>query len=199
MKKFLSAYENTIKFEGIYSNDVNDRGGETYKGISRKNYPDWKGWDIVDAIKKVYSKQQYNEIFIGNTGLQHFVEQFYYENFWLPLKLDSFDDEISLEVFDTAVNQGKHAAATYLQKSLNKLNRNEKDYQDILVDGQIGYNTIKAYQSYINTSHFISRNKEKLIKWLLKWLNYYQLKKYDYITDKNHKQEIYIPGWTERT
>ena len=38
-------------YEGNYSNDKDDPGGETYKGISRNMNKDWEGWKIIDSYK----------------------------------------------------------------------------------------------------------------------------------------------------
>jgi len=199
MDKFLKAYNITIGHEGGYVNDPDDRGGETYKGIARKHWPHWKGWELLDMIKDRYGLANINSSLARNTGMQNYVQQFYYENFWLPLQCDSFHFIIASELFDTAVNQGVGTSAKYLQQALNKLNRNQKDYPDLKVDGGIGLITKEAYKSYFNTARFASRNSEKLLKWILRWLNYYQLKRYDLITNKDLTQEKFIPGWTERT
>ncbi len=54
MAKFIDAYKKVLNNEGIYSNDPDDAGGETYKGISRKANPNWDGWISIDAIKKAH-------------------------------------------------------------------------------------------------------------------------------------------------
>ena len=199
MRDFLTAYKNTMGYEGKYVDDPDDKGGETYKGISRVKWPKWEGWKLIDMIKKHFAKEKWNQQMNANQGLQNLVQQFYLENYWLPLHLDAFDEPVAVEMFDTAVNQGRHASGTYLQQSLNKLNRNGKDYPDMVVDSKIGPTTRKAYKSYMATERFASRNTEKLLRWLIRWLNYYQLKKYDLITYKDPSQEKFIPGWTERT
>ena len=42
-----------MEHEGGYVDDRDDRGGETYRGISRNNFPDWKGWKKIDGFKPV--------------------------------------------------------------------------------------------------------------------------------------------------
>lgn len=199
MQNFKQAYQKTSQFEGGYSNDPSDKGGETYKGISRRYWPDWEGWKIIDIYKTKYAGIELNQSLDANKGLQGLVQQFYYEHYWLAMQCDEFSLQVASELFDTAVNQGKWKAASYLQKALNKLNRNGKDYPDIIVDGKIGLQTKQAYEAYMDTERFASRNEIKLIAWLIKWLNYYQLKEYDNLTTNDPRQEIYIPGWTERS
>ncbi len=199
MNKFKIAFYTTLGHEGGYVNDPDDRGGETYRGITRKNYPDWDGWKLIDVYKTKYEGAALDIQLSTNTGLTGFVEQFYHKNYWLPLHADLFTQKVSNELFDTAVNQGLGTSVQHFQLALNKLNRNEKDYPDITVDAVIGQITISAYNALMSTERFSSRNAKKLEEWLLKWLNYYQLKIYDLITKNDLAQEKYVPGWTERT
>jgi lysozyme family protein len=189
MADFSIAYQKTSVFEGGYSNDPHDRGGETYKGISRKFHPDWGGWIILDLMDDKNSK---------NSQLQSLVNSFYYNEFWTFLKCDEFDQPIADELFDTAVNQGKITAAKYLQESLNLLNNNQRHYKDIAVDGEIGNVTINAYKEYMNTSYFQGRSKERNINTLLKVLNGLQFERYKNIVKQSPDQEIYFYGWLQR-
>jgi len=199
MKKFKTAYQLTTIHEGVYVNDPADRGGETVCGISRRFWPKWAGWELIDVNIKNYPQQEWNDRILKNLGIQGMVFEFYYVEFWLKNNCEAFAQEIANELFDTGVNQGRVMAGTYLQQSLNKLNRNQKDFPDLVTDGQIGQKTRQAYEAYMHTSRFSSRNEDKLIKWLLKWMNYYQLRKYDLITNNDLSQEKFVPGWTERT
>jgi lysozyme family protein len=51
MADFKQAHSIVMNNEGGYANDPSDRGGETYKGISRNNFPNWKGWKLIDLHK----------------------------------------------------------------------------------------------------------------------------------------------------
>ena len=51
--KFEDIFNKTMGIEGGYVDDPDDRGGETYKGISRKNHPAWEGWEIIDSMKEM--------------------------------------------------------------------------------------------------------------------------------------------------
>ena len=53
MAIFNLAYKKLEVAEGGYVNDPDDKGGETYKGISRKANPNWAGWISIDQIKKL--------------------------------------------------------------------------------------------------------------------------------------------------
>ena len=161
---FKKAFKEIIGIEGGYVNNSNDKGGETKFGISKKAYPH------LD-IKKLTLKD---------------AENIYYNDYWFTLKLDYIQDyEIQLELFDTAVNMGRYKASTILQDALNLLNRNEKNFKDLEVDGVIGTKTILAYNSV-----------DKKI--LLKVLNGLQFMNYVRICERDKSQEVFFNGWMKR-
>ena len=121
---FKKAFKEVIGIEGGYVNNSNDKGGETKYGISKRAYPH------LD-IKKLTLKD---------------AEQIYYNDYWFNIKLDYIDNyAIQSELFDTAVNMGIYKAQTIFQQALNLMNRNQKNYKDLVVDGVIGNKTIQAY------------------------------------------------------
>ncbi|MGV8094526.1 MAG: glycoside hydrolase family 108 protein [Mangrovibacterium sp.] len=197
MADFLLAYKKTSSNEGGYSNDPDDRGKETVFGISRANFPNWAGWKIVDQLK-AQNPAGFVSLILANADLKILVANFYRQEFWDKLNCSKMPQEIADEVYDTSVNQGLIPAGKYLQAALNILNRNQQDYLDLKIDGDIGEKTIKTLNDYFSTSRFPSRNAEKLTVWLLRWMNYFQLKKYEAIVISDSSQEKWIPGWTER-
>ena len=49
---FKKAFEAVINgFEGKYSNNKDNPGGETYKGIARNMNKDFEGWRIIDNYR----------------------------------------------------------------------------------------------------------------------------------------------------
>ena len=82
----------TLSFEGVYSDDPDDRGGETFMGISRRFHPDWEGWDEIDSLKD-------SGIHLGNSivedeMLMSLVNALYYDRFWTPSRVDELDKRI---------------------------------------------------------------------------------------------------------
>ena len=73
MALFEKALLKTSAHEGGYVNDPTDRGGETYRGISRKFYPDWPGWEVVDD-----ALAQGREV----PNMDLLVQRFYKKNYW---------------------------------------------------------------------------------------------------------------------
>lgn len=185
MADFILAHKITSLNEGGYVNDPNDKGGETYRGISRRMHPDWKGWMIVDNYKKI--KQLGRNEFINSADLEWHVESFYKENFWNINNLSALNNqEIANELFDTGVNMGTKTAAKFLQKAINLLNRNQKDYQDIDEDGIIGSITINL----VNTHKYQNA--------VLRTINGLQFMKYVEICERDKSQENNFRGWLKR-
>ena len=104
MANFNIAYERTAKFEGEYSNDPVDAGGETYAGISRRAHPKWDGWKIVDEMKK---KSGFPKNLRNNTTLKNLVRNLYKANYWDTIWGDRIvRQEVANEIYDFGVNAG---------------------------------------------------------------------------------------------
>lgn len=185
MADFEKAHSLTVKIEGGYVNNPFDKGGETYKGISRAYHSSWAGWLIIDEYKKTHYLKR-NEL-ISNEQLDFLVLLFFRDKFWNINRLDNFNHQlIANELYDTGVNMGVKIAAKFLQEALNLLNRNEKDYRDIAVDGRIGNITLSIVNNY------------KYPKALLKALNGLQFERYKAICENKPDQEKFFRGWLLR-
>lgn len=103
MADFLPAFEKMIVAEGGYVNHkvAGDRGGQTYAGISRNNWPNWSGWAILDA---------------GGEPQADLVRGFYRANFWTAMRLEEVKDQRVAEMlFDFGVNAGLTVAVKLAQ------------------------------------------------------------------------------------
>lgn len=146
MADFKPAFDKTIGHEIGYVNNPNDAGGETYNGISRRFHPDWEGWKFIDKAKNSIDFPKN----IPNEALKYPVAKFYKHEFWDKVKGDDIpDQDLGEWLFDIAVNGGPKRAGRYLQKALNLLNRDQRDYADITVDGKIGKKTIATIRKYL--------------------------------------------------
>lgn len=126
------ALDFTLSCEGGYSNHPADRGGETFRGISRKNFPAWPGWTTIDQAKAAMPATFKEEI-EKSVDLLHQTKIFYRKNFWDVIKGDELPGKYAAALFDTAVNSGARTAIRMLQTSLG-----------VTVDGIVGPQTIKA-------------------------------------------------------
>lgn len=104
MADFKKAIEKILLSEGGYSHDPNDSGGETYKGISRKFWPDWSGWRLVDQHK---ADTEFPKVLSKDVYLQDLVVSFYKKNFWDKIGGDFIDSQsVAGLLVDSAVNEG---------------------------------------------------------------------------------------------
>jgi lysozyme family protein len=191
MAIFAEAFEKTAAIEGGYVFDPDDAGGETYKGISRRFNPSWGGWVKIDEVKKANPrKRKFDNIFDQDDALQQEVKLFYKQSYWDRFWGDDIPvQEIGEELFDTGVNLGVRRAVRFLQEGLNLLNRNQKNYVDILEDGLFGRNTLKALNAYL---------KKDDTSVLLKIMNIFQGMHYIEYMRKDPVQEKYARGWLKR-
>lgn len=118
MNDFEKALKFVLKWEGGYSNDKNDPGGETKYGISKRSYPE------LD-ISKLTLKQ---------------AEEIYYQNYWLKCGCNELPYPFDILVFDTAVNMGKRRALEFLDTY--------NDWRDYLLLRLYTYSKFKQAKLY---------------------------------------------------
>ena len=187
MAEFKKAYNATLIHEGGHGNDPEDAGGETYKGISRVYYPRWTGWKIIDN-SKVLAK--FPDNLKDNWLLEKKVQGLYKNLFWNIFQGDKINNQfVANELFDTGVNQGVMSAVRYLQISLNLLNRDEKNYPDIVEDGLFGKQTLKTLHIYLSID---------IPTFLLTLMNVLQGMHYVKYMRRSPVQEKHARGWLKR-
>ena len=139
---FIKAYNNLIGAEGGYVNRKNDKGGETYKGISRKFNPQWQGWGIIDSLKEY---DNFKDLINNSKDLEKLAQEFYYQNYWTKFGGDSLPYLIAEELLEQSVVLGTwKTAGKNLQTALNLLNLNGKVFPDLKIDGIVGPKTIES-------------------------------------------------------
>lgn len=123
-----------IEREGGYSNRLGDRGGPTCWGITIKTARENGYTGPMPDLPRERAKAIYKGCYWIRPGL-HLIA---------PLSR-----RITEELFDTGVNMGVGTAAIILQRCLNVLNREGRDYDDLKVDGGIGKATAEALKGYL--------------------------------------------------
>jgi lysozyme family protein len=83
---FEDVYKKTEKFEGGYADDPLDKGGETFRGISRRSHPGWEGWPLIDAAKAKVGRtaKAIDGYFEKDQEMAAMVERFYRATYWRP-------------------------------------------------------------------------------------------------------------------
>lgn len=166
--------ETLVGKEGGYSNHPSDTGGETMWGITvavaRANgYTGSMRYMPRDTAKDIYRRK-----YFVLPGFDRVAEQ---------------SEAVAEELFDTGVNMGPSVASTFLQRLLNGLNRQGKDYADIGVDGDIGPATLRALKAYLGKR---GKDGEKV---LLKGLNALQGARYVALAEGRSANEDFLHGW----
>lgn len=189
MAVFDDVIKKTLHFEGGYINHKDDKGGETYKGIARNFHRKWQGWWVIDAKKG----DNFPKNLESDTKLQQMVNDFYKKKFWISINADEIavlSPNIALELFDTGVNMGTRIAAKFLQEALNILNRNEKLYKNLAVDGRPGKLTLSALGKQLGTPGGED--------YIIAIMNLLQGCRYITIIRRKESQETFIRGWLKR-
>jgi len=104
MAEFKEAFDLMMIHEGGWVNDPIDRGLETFRGISRKFWPNWSGWDIIDLAK---TQSNFPANLKSNIDLNDLVIEFYKENFWDRWQADKINNQsIASIIVDWLLNSG---------------------------------------------------------------------------------------------
>ena len=168
------------KSEGGYANIEGDSGGETYKGISRKWFPKWEGWKIIDEYKPL----KRNQFITTSSILDDYIDDFYKKEFLDKLKTDNISSLfICGHLVDHAVNCGVKPAIKVLQRAIKNTYNCGNDFT---VDGIIGNKTLHYCNhlgKYIELENEICNARK----------NYYKD-----IVENNPSQSKFLKGWLNR-
>jgi len=180
--RFEDAFKIVLGFEGGYSNDPADRGGETNYGITYNTLNDAKnkGWIPFNVT-------------IQNIQLEH-AKIIYKKGYWDVVQADSLPHPLDLIMFDSAVNHGPGAAVKLLQKSLNALLR----YTELKIDGIVGPLTLRAVNDYIGLGSTPGTPPDSNIRYLCIDVLLNRVELYSSIVNSNRSQEKFLRGWLNR-
>jgi lysozyme family protein len=164
-----------IEREGGYVNHPADKGGPTRFGIT-------------EAVARAH----------GYAGPMRQLPRgeaaaIYKRLYWLRPRLDEIarrSPRLAAELFDTGVNMGPAVAVTFLQRALTALNRNGKDYPDLVPDGRIGEQTFGALDAFLAT-----RSASGGERVLLRALEALQGERYLRLAERRPANEAFLYGW----
>ena len=166
--------EDVIGREGGYSNHPADKGGATR-------------WGVTEAVARAHGYRGSMRSYPREEAVA-----VYRRIYWLRPGFDRVAEhapQVAAELFDTGVNMGPSVATGFLQRALNALNRNERDYADVAVDRRIGDSTIAALARFI-----ASRGKEGG-RVLLKAIEALQGERYVSLAEQRPANEAFLYGW----
>ena len=132
-------FEKMLKFvlqeEGGYVNDPHDRGGETNKGITHTTYDSYRKSKGLPtrSVKNITDDE---------------VRDIYYNNYYKASGADKLGNpQLSLYVFDTAVNMGVSRAKEFLNKS----NGNAEVFQKLRLAKYEEFAKVPDQKQYLKT------------------------------------------------
>ena len=133
--EFVDKLINSIlkKESDKYTNNPKDSGGPTKYGITETTA---RKYGYKGPMEDLTRGAAYN---------------IYVQMYWIAPHFNTLFDVsamLSVLLMDFGVVAGPDAASTHLQRVLNVLNRNQKDYKDLEPDGVIGPNTLTALRAF---------------------------------------------------
>jgi lysozyme family protein len=126
--------EKTLKVEAGYSNNPKDSGGETIWGITIATARENGYTGPMQQMPRATAVEIYKREYLVKPGFD---------------KVLQINDQVAAELYDSGVNCGVGTASEWLQTALNVLNRERRDYPDVVVDGSIGPRTLSALQTFL--------------------------------------------------
>ncbi len=167
--------EALLEREGGYVNHPADKGGPTCFGIT-------------EAVARAH----------GYRGAMRRLPRedaaaIYKRLYWLRPGFDAIArraPEVAAELFDTGANMGPAVATTFLQRALTALNRNCKDYPDLVPDGRAGPRTMVALDGFLQ-----ARGRRGGQTVLLRALEALQGERYLRLAERRPANEAFLYGW----
>jgi len=164
-----------IEREGGFVDHPADRGGATNYGIT-------------EAVARAHG-------YAGPMALlpRSEAEAIYRRLYWSRPRFNQVatrSSRIAAELFDTGANMGPGVAATFLQRALTALNRNGKDYPDLVPDGRVGPLTLSALDRFLTV-----RGRERGETVLMRALEALQGERYLRLAEKRPANEAFLYGW----
>lgn len=161
-----------------FTNDPNDSGGPTKFGITLRTLDAMRKAHVtpadVEALTRAEAEKIYRWKYVEKPGFDRII----------PIS-----KAIAEKVIDAGVLCGEQRSAEWLQRLLNALNRQGKDFEDILVDGDCGPVTIKALRT------FIVKREANGVLVLLEGLRALQGEFLVALAERRPKDEDYLFGW----
>jgi len=173
---FRNAVVHVLDVEGGFSDHQADSGGATHYGIT-------------EALAREHDYTGPMRDLPQATALQ-----IYHDHFWAWMHLDevhAIAPPVACELFDAGVNVGRRRVWRWLQRSLNALNRRERDYDDIAVDGWPGDQSLRALRGYIE-------DRPEGGPVLASLLNALQARHYLTLVEARPKDEAFMYGWVKQ-
>lgn len=166
--------EELIDREGGFVDHPADRGGPTRWGITRAVAAREGYAGPMRALPRTTAAAIYRRLYWLRPGFNRLAER---------------APALAAELFDTGVNMGPTVATTFLQRTLNALNRGAADYADLILDGLVGPATLTALGAFLGTR---GGGGETV---LIKAVEALQGERYLALAERRPANEAFLYGW----
>ena len=166
---FSKVIPDLLEIEGVkYTNNPQDRGGETKFGISKKQYPHLDIRNLTEAL----------------------AVAIYEKDYWLRYRLNEIKDQkLANQIFFLIINMDPLNAIEIVQKAVNaSMDYYAVERPKLKVDGVLGSITIKAINVVYDHMLFLLTNAIRL-----EAIRYYLA-----VTDHDNSQIVNFRGWVRR-
>lgn len=164
-----------IGIEKGYVNNPKDRGRATR-------------WGVTEAVARAHGYMGDMRNLPRETAFNILMQSYY-----IDPRFDQVEAVVSglgAKLADCGVNMGPSVPAKFLQRLLNALNREQRDYPDLIADGMIGSITINALRRLV-----AKRGVDVARTALLRGVNCLQGAEYLRQTEANEEKEEFFLGW----
>jgi hypothetical protein len=125
---FRTSYNRVREYEGYYVNHKDDKGLETYAGITSKYNNDWQGWKYVRKHNLKWNQPV--------TGKDSVITEFYVLDYYLTIWVrEGFDkltnQEVADYLFDTRIHLSRRSVIKLMNRTYNmSLNKHTREWID---------------------------------------------------------------------
>jgi lysozyme family protein len=128
----LAVVVGVFAVEGGYSNNPADPGGETNHGVTVRVAREAGYQGPMRELPKEFAQEIYVRDYIERPNFHRVIE---------------LSPAVGEKLVDAGVNAGPGRSARWFQQSLNHLSRGGADFPPVAVDGQIGRQSLAAYEA----------------------------------------------------
>ena len=173
--------------EGGFVDNPDDKGGPTIYGITQTTAGEWRS---------LWAKYNWD----GNmrTMPKDLAYEIYDKGWWQKLYLDqvfAHSAPLAERMFDFAINAGRGNCGRCFQMILNVLNKQQSLWPDLVIDGNVGPGTMKAFDAFMRTNAKDAHAVHKLTMMLFSAQNWH----YVLISLDRERNETFTNGWMNRT
>lgn len=133
---FCDSFYKVLQDDRVYVADDGMDHVEIFMNISRKTWPNWPGWVILDRYKNdfVNDHEKMIDELTADESMLDLLTEFFLKNVWKPLAQLALFDRTTSKLFDVAAQFGIKTAISLLQQAVSQLNPKYQTREEGLPD-----------------------------------------------------------------